>query len=136
MLGLGDKNKVDPTKLNVLVHSFQSAEALGLAQKIWETNSRNARVDAANYKELLRFVFSQPPCVVWLQRDQGRSDTFEMVLQWAGIGKEEGITEVYVMSAFAGATIGDDSRAVSLLKSILASPATVPASEQQQQPPA
>jgi hypothetical protein len=131
MLGFGDRQEhIDPTKLPIFVHSIQSAEAFGLAQKVWETNGRNVISDPANHKELMRFVFSQPTCIVWLQRDQGRSDTFELVLMWEAKEKEENVTEVYVIAALAGTTIGDDSRAKSLLSAILASPATVPVNQQ------
>jgi hypothetical protein len=136
MLGFGDKQEhIDPTKLPVFVHSIQSADAFMLAQKVWENNGRYVIADPTNRKELMRFVFSQPTCIVWLQRDQDRSDTFELVLMWEGKEKEENVTEVYVIAALAGQTIGDDSRAKSLLSAILASPAIVPVNQQQPQAP-
>ncbi|HYH74433.1 MAG TPA: hypothetical protein VD735_00570 [Candidatus Saccharimonadales bacterium] len=127
MLGFGDKGHVDPTKLPILVHAIRSSDAFAAAQKVWSTNARNLRVDAANHKELLRFVFNQPACVVWLQRDQGRTDAFELILLWDG--QKEDVTEVYVIEAASGAVIGDDKRAISLLNAILASPATVPVNQ-------
>lgn len=135
MLGFGDKQEhIDPTKLPIFVHSIQSAEAFSLAQNVWENNGRYVIADPTNRKELMRFVFSQPTCVVWLQRDQGRSDSFELVLMWEGKEKDENVTEVYVIAALAGQVVGDDSRVKSLLAAILASPAIVPVN--QQQPPA
>lgn len=133
MLGFGDKQEhIDPTKLPIFVHAIQSAEAFDLAQKVWENNSRYVVLDPSNRKELMRFVFSQPTCVVWLQRDQDRTDTFEMVLMWESKDKEENVTEVYILSALAGTAIGDDSRIKSLLSAILASPAIVPVNQQLQ----
>ncbi|MEK7153290.1 MAG: hypothetical protein AAB834_05045 [Patescibacteria group bacterium] len=137
MLGFGDKQThIDPTTLPIFVHSIQSAEAFSLAQKVWETNGRYVILDPANRKELMRFVFAQPTCVVWLQRDQGRSDSFELVLMWEGKEKEENVTEVYVIAALAGTTVGDDGRAKSLLSAILASPSIVPVNNNQQSMPA
>lgn len=129
MLGFGDKNHtVDPTKLPILVHAIQSSDAFAAAQKVWTTNQRNLRVDAANRKELLRFVFNQPACVVWLQRDQGRIDTYELILMWDG--KDEDVTEVYVIETATANPVGDDKRVVSLLNAILSTPATVPVNQQ------
>jgi hypothetical protein len=125
MLGFGDKtHQVDPTKLPILLHTVQNGEAFGLADKIWQTNSRNMLVDVPNRKELLRFVFANPACVAWLQRDQGRNDTYELILMWDN-KKTDDITEVYVLQNGAQA-VGDASRATSLLQAMLASPATVP----------
>lgn len=133
MLGFSDKHahSVDPTTLPIFVHSLQSAEAFGLAQKVWENNARYMMLDTPNHKELMRFVFSDPTCVVWLLRDQGRTDTFELILMWDAEGKKEDVTEVYVLAAAAGAPVGDDSRVNNLLSAILASPAIVPVNPNQ-----
>lgn len=132
MLGFGEKHShsVDPTTLPIFVHALQSTEAFDLAHKVWENNGRYVMLDAANKKELLRFVFNDPACVVWLERDQGRQDTFELVLLWdATEGKKEGVSEVYVISAQASGLVGDDARAKSLLSAILTSPAIVPVNQ-------
>jgi len=135
MLGFGDKHhSIDPTTLPIFVHALQSAEAFDLAQKVWENNGRYVILDQSNHKELLRFVFADPACVVWLERDQGRTDTFELILLWDSEGKKEDVTEVYVLSALAGVAIGDDSRVKSLLGAILASPSIVPVNANQSQP--
>jgi hypothetical protein len=129
MLGFGDKHghSVDPTTLPIFVHAVQSTDAFEQAQKVWGNNSRYVIQDATNRKELMRFVFSQPSCVVWLERDLGRADTFELILMWdAAPGGKEGVTEVYVITAAGDAPVGDDSRAKGLLSAILASPAIVP----------
>jgi hypothetical protein len=125
MLGFGDKgHQVDPTKLPILLHVVQSAEAFAVAEKIWQTNGRNMLLDAQNHKELLRFVFANPACVAWLQRDQGRTDTFELILMWDNKETDD-ITEVYVLGNNP-TPVGDASRAAGLLQAMLASPATVP----------
>lgn len=128
MLGFGEKrsHSVDPTTLPIFVHALQSADAFDLVQKVWENNLRYVMLDPANHKELMRFVFAQPPCVVWLQRDQGRTDTFELILIWDENGEKQDITEIYVISALAGVALGDDARAKSLLNAILTSPSIVP----------
>jgi hypothetical protein len=129
MLGFGDKHQhIDPTTLPIFVHALQNSEAFGLARKIWENNARYVMFDAGNNKDLLRFVFNDPACVVWLERDKGRTDTFELVMLWDATDKKENVSEVYVLSEQAAATIGDDARVKSLLSAILSSPAIVPVS--------
>lgn len=126
MFGSSDTgNHASPQfRLPVLVHSLQSGPAWDLAQKIWQANSRNVLQDAMNHKELLHFVFNNPTCAVWLQRDQGRTDTIELILIWQE--PVAGLTEVYVLTNRPSQPVGDDARIRSLLASILASPATVP----------
>lgn len=135
MLGFGDKHahSIDPTVLPVFVHALQSVEAFELAGKVWENNGRYLMADPANNKEMMRFTFSQPPCVAWLQRDKGRTDTFELILLWdiTEVNKEP-ITEVYTISALAGQPVGDDTRAKDLLSAILTSPSIVAVGEQKQ----
>jgi hypothetical protein len=127
MLGFGDKNQaIDPATVPVLLHVLHNTEAYMLADKIWQTNSRNLLLDATNHKEILRFVFTNPACVAWLQRDQGRTDTYELILQWTN-SSAPAITEVYVLGS--AEPTGDATRALGLLKAMLASPATVPVHE-------
>ena len=129
MFGKGESDKeVDTGRVPFLVHALRSGEAFALAEKVWQENHRYLRFDRQGNKELLRFVFSKPPCVVWLQRDKDRADTYELILVWEG--KDADITEVYVISnADATQKAGDDARAQSLLKAILSNPATVPAED-------
>lgn len=131
MLGFGDKhgNHVDPTKLPIFVHSLQNNDTLALTQKVWEANNRYLLLDPANKKELLRFVFADPACVIWLQRDQGRTDTYEFILLWDAVGDKEQITEVYVISAASSQPLGDVERVTSLLQTVLSSAATVPVNQ-------
>jgi hypothetical protein len=129
MLGFGEKKNqsIDPAILPIFVHSLQTSEAFELADKVWTANGRYIMLDPGNRKELIRFVFSDPPCVVWLGRDQGRTDTFELVLMWDAAGDKQDVTEVYVIAAQQGDTkVGDDARAKSLLSAVLTSPSIVP----------
>jgi hypothetical protein len=129
MLGFGEKhgNGLDPTTLPIFVHALQSKEAFDLAGKVWENNGRYVMLDNGNRKELLRFVFNDPPCVVWLGRDQGRQDTYELILLWGENGdKKQTVTEVYILTAQSAAPVGDDARVKSLLSAILTSPSIVP----------
>lgn len=123
MFGLSHQDP-DDGKLPIFVHSIQSAEAFALAQKVWQVNGQVQRVDPENNKEFERFVFPNPACVVWLQRDRGRDDCFELIVIWDK--KEIGVTEIYSIEN-AEQTKGDDSRAKQLLEKMLITPATVPA---------
>lgn len=141
MLGFSDKHSrpVDPTTLPIFVHALQSAEAFGLAQKVWDNNNRNVLLDTNNHKELLRFVFNEPACVVWLERDEGRQNVFELVLLWeANDAKKAAVSEVYVIMSAAEVAnqAGDDTRAKSLLSAILSSPAIVPVNQNKPAAPA
>jgi hypothetical protein len=139
MLGFGEKHthSVDPTTLPIFVHALQSTEAFDLARKVWDNNGRYVMLDAPNRKELLRFVFNDPACVVWLEHDQDRQDAFELVLLWDNTtGKKEGVSEVYTISTQAAGPIGDDARAKSLLSAILTSPAIVPVNQNKPAAPA
>jgi len=118
----------DPNSLPIFVHAIQSADAFALVEKVWQTNAHAVLIDPVNHKEFMRFTFAQPPCVVWLQRDQGRTDTFELILMWDV--KTEELTEVYVISALAGVSVGDDTRAKDLLNAILTMPSVVPVEKQ------
>lgn len=133
MLGFGEKHaqSVDPTTLPIFVHALQSKEAFNLAMQVWGNNGRYVMADKGNQKEMLRFVFTNPACVVWLERDQGRQDTFELVLLWDNTdANKENVSEVYVISAQTATPVGDDTRAKGLLSAIMASPAIVPVSNQ------
>jgi len=129
MLGFGEKHGhgIDPTTLPIFVHALQSKEAFDLAGKVWDNNGRYVMLDTGNRKELLRFVFNDPACVVWLGRDQGRQDTYELILIWGeSDDKKPGVSEVYLLTPQTAAPVGDDARAKSLLSAILTSPSIVP----------
>ncbi|HJQ08343.1 MAG TPA: hypothetical protein VJ836_02555 [Candidatus Saccharimonadales bacterium] len=121
MFGLTKKLTTD--KLPIFVHAIESVETFLLAQKVWQANTRAMRVDPANRKELLHFTFPRPACTVWLLRDQGRDDCFELIMMWQD---KEHLSEVYVIAPSHARRVGDDSRAKQLLNAILSSPSTVP----------
>ncbi|MBX6334038.1 hypothetical protein IRY61_01695 [Candidatus Saccharibacteria bacterium] len=119
MFGIGKSSGTTSDKLNVLVRTVVSDQAFGLAQKIWNENFRSAYTDEQTRKEILRFGYANPKCVVWLQRDQGRADAFELVVLWL----DNQINEVFALTR--GQTSGDEQRALALLNSMLATPSVV-----------
>jgi hypothetical protein len=120
MFGL---TKKDPSsdKLNVRVHVNANAEAFNLATKIWNENLRTLRFDQATRKEFLHFGYANPKCVVWLQRDKGRVDVFELVVRW----ETDKTYEVFVISDPAPKPTGDATRANALLNSMLTTPSII-----------
>ncbi|HEX7963348.1 MAG TPA: hypothetical protein VF466_02035 [Candidatus Saccharimonadales bacterium] len=107
-------------KLSVQVHVVGSAEAFGLCEKIWAENQRTLRQDPATRKEFLHFAYANPKCVVWLQRDPGRHQLYELVVHWAA----DDMYEVYVVLNTPQPD-GDDTRAKQLLNSVLSTPSIV-----------
>jgi hypothetical protein len=121
MFGL---SKRDPQsdKLTVQVHAIGSAEAYQLAAKIWNENVRTLHADAHGHKDFLHFAYANPKCVVWLQRDQNRTEPFELIVRW----EANKTHEVFVISsAPANQPTGNDQRAKALLTSILTTPSIV-----------
>jgi hypothetical protein len=123
MFGHSDKKQQTGREdiLTVQVHAINSIAVFGMAQKIWNENARNLRRDTVSGKELLHFSYANPRCVVWLQRDGGRTDTFELIVRW----EENGMHEVYVVSALQP-EVGNSKRAQELLHSVLTVPSIVP----------
>ena len=107
-------------KLSVQVHVVASEEAYGLAQRIWDANLRTLRVDQSTHKEFLHFGYTNPKCVVWLQRDQNRNNPFELVVRW-----DNGLHEVCVISDSRTGASGDDARPKAILTSMLTTPSVV-----------
>jgi len=124
MFGL-HKQPTQQDKLAVLVHAVTSNEAFKMVQKIWAENARSLQGDNAAHKEILHFAYATPKCTVWLQRDMGRTDTFELIIRW----EEQGEHEVYVLTSGA-ATTGNDQRLIELLHQILTLPSIVPSINQ------
>lgn len=122
MFGLGHKEERSD-KLSVQVHAVSGDEMFRLAQKLWDENARYVRVDDPSGKEYLHFAYQNPSCVVWYQRDRGRTDVFEIILRW----ESSKMYEVYVLSA--GQPAGDGQRAKALLDSMLTTPSVVPSTE-------
>jgi hypothetical protein len=114
-------------KLTVQVHAVGSAEAYQMVAKIWNENVRTLHVDQQTCKEFLHFGYNQPNCVVWLQRDQNRSNPFELIVRW----EEDKTHEVFVISnAPPGQASGNDQRVKALLNSMLTTPSIVLSNQQ------
>ncbi|HSX36398.1 MAG TPA: hypothetical protein VLH84_05700 [Patescibacteria group bacterium] len=124
MFGHSNNNRKQDD-LNVQVHTAVSTHCFGMAQKIWGENMRSLKVDEGLGKEMLHFAYASPRCMVWLERDHGRTDAFELIVRW----QENGVYEVYTIvrgdSEGANATHG---RLQALLHSILTVPSIVPTS--------
>jgi ATP-dependent Clp protease adapter protein ClpS len=121
MFGLKNKHP-DADKLTVQVHVVGSAEVFNLAQKIWSENQRTLRSDPATGKEFLHFAYANPKCVVWLQRDAGRHQLFELVVHWEN--DSNNMHEVFVVLNTPQPD-GDVNRAKQLLNSVLSTPSIV-----------
>src|SRR3981189_1500666 len=106
MFGIG-KKEPGSDQLSVQVHVVASAEAYGLAQKIWNENVRTLHLDQRTGKEFLHFGYNNPKCVIWLQRDQNRNNPFELIVRW----EEEKNHEVCIISNTGGESSGDATRA-------------------------
>lgn len=119
MFGLGDKKSDNTDKLTVQVHVVVGEDVFKMAQKIWDENARSLRLDEHTRKEFQHFAYANPKCVAWLQRDQGRADTFELVIRW----EAEKTHEVFVVTN--GQPSGNTERAKALLNSMLTTPSIV-----------
>lgn len=113
--------KKDPGNdtLNIQVHVAASDEAFKLAQKIWDENARTLHLDTYSGKEFLHFAYANPKCVVWMQRDQGRSGIFELVVRW----ERDKTHEVFVLTG--GQSAGAIPRITAILNSMLTTPSVV-----------
>lgn len=118
MLGLGKKDSAGD-KLSVQVYAVAGDEAFKLAQKLWDENARTVRVEEHIRKEFLHFAYANPECVIWFQRDQGRTGTFELIVRW----EADKTYEVFVLTA--GQPAGNLERARAVLNSMLTTPSVV-----------
>jgi hypothetical protein len=121
MFGLSSK-KEDSDQLTVQVHAVASSAAFDATQKVWGENMRALQVNEATNKEIMHFGYASPPCVVWLQRDRGRTDVFELIVRW----EDDRVHEVYVISRGTQQPGAGDQRLQDLLHSILTVPSIVP----------
>lgn len=119
---MGNK-QADSDRLSVQVHAVVGDEAFKLATKIWDENIRTVHFDERSHKEFLRFAYANPKCVVWLQHDQGRVDTLELVVRW----EADKTHEVFVLTR--GQQVGDQERALAVLNSMLTTPSVVLSSD-------
>ena len=119
MFGLGDKKSENSDKLTVQVHAVVGDEVFKMAQKIWYENARSARLDQSTQKEFLHFGYANPKCVVWLQRDRGRTGILELIVRW----EADKTHEVYILTN--GQPSGSLERAKALLNSMLTTPSVI-----------
>ncbi len=119
MFGMGKKLQSSSDKLTVQVHVVASDDAFGLAQKLWDENARTLRTDQAIGKEFLHFGYANPKSVVWMQRDRGRTDTFELIVRW----EADKIHEVLVLTK--GGPAGNVERSKAIINSMLTTPSVV-----------
>lgn len=122
MFGLERKNS-NNDELPVFVHVVTSAAAMQKAQRLWDENSRLRYLDKTNHKELIRFTYAKPSVSAWLQRGEGTSGLFELVLHW----KDSDSTEVFIITPQNGAA--DDLRLQEVLQAMMVTPSVVPAGQ-------
>jgi len=121
MFGISKKDAASD-QLTVQVHVISSAEAYNMVQNLWNENIRTLHLDAGSGKEFLHFAYVQARCVVWLQRDRGRTEPYELVVRW----DTNKMHEVFIISNAVSGPVGDDKRAKALLNSMLTTPSVVP----------
>jgi len=127
MLGFGQSRKPEQRtdRLPVLVEVIQNQEIFALAQKVWNLNNRYVRKGAANKKEFLRFGLVDAKQAVWLERDEGRHDAFELILTWWE--NETQFADIYALVPAPGAgQSGDPTYPKQVLDALLSAPATLP----------
>ena len=132
MLGFSQNRKPQQQtdRLPVLVEVIQKRETFEQAQKVWNLNSRYVRRGAANHKEFLRFGLVGSKQAVWLERDAGRHDAFELILTWWEDGTQ--FADIYAIIPAPGAgSSGDDQYAKQVLNALLSAPATLPVDKQE-----
>lgn len=122
MFGTGEKSDISD-QLPVAVHVVRSAGAFASAQKLWGVNARTVYQDQASGKEVLHFELLNPKTIIWLQRDNGRTDEFEVVMAWKDNAAL--IAEVFVLLP-GPEPAGDDGFLKQVFGALLANPATVP----------
>ena len=123
MFGLGSKQD-DSEPLSVQVHAVVGDEVLKLATKIWDENIRTVHLDPGTHKEFLRFGYENPKCVVWLQHDQNRVDTLELIVRWEADKRHE----VFVITG-GRQPAGEQERAKAVLNGMLTTAAVVLSSD-------
>jgi hypothetical protein len=130
MLGFG-QGKHNKDSLPVLVQVIQDAETFNLVSRVWSANSPNVRIVQENRKEFLHFKLIETKQAIWLERDQSRKDSFEIILSW----EEKGIRyyDVYaIVPSPAGISSGDTSYVKQVLNALMSTPATLPVDDQAQ----
>lgn len=129
MFGLSNNRKDLDDKLPVLVAVVQNSDTFAMAQKLWQENTRAVRVEPTIRKEFLRFGLVQAGQAVWFERDQGREDSFELILSWHENGTR--FADVYVVTPSNNlGPSGDAAYVNKVLDALLTTPATLPIDKQ------
>lgn len=129
MFGIGSNRKDVDDKLPVLVQVVQNNETFAMAKKLWAENTRVVRIEPATRKEFLRFGLVQAGQAVWFERDQGREDSFELILTWHEDGTR--FADVYVVTPSKDlGSSGDAAYVNKVLDALLTTPATLPIDKQ------
>jgi len=130
MLGFGSNRKQQDDHLPVLVQVIQDNSAFTLAQKVWQENLRAVRVEPTTHKEFLRFGLVKQGQAVWFERDQGREDSFELILTWHAEGDR--FADIYVITpSNVQGSSGDVAYIGKVFEALLTTPATLPVDKSQ-----
>lgn len=97
-----------------------------MAGKLWSVNVRAVFADPQSRKEVLHFAIVNPRTVMWLQRDTGRQDAFELIISWEEDRRL--LTDIYVVLP-GPEKVGDDDYPRKVLEGLLTTPATVPVNQ-------
>jgi hypothetical protein len=116
-------HKRSDDSLPVAVHVVRSAEAFEAAQKLWDVNARTLYHDQQSGKEVLHFRLANPNTVIWIERDAGRTDVFELVMSW--IESKRSVADVFVVLP-GPEKVGDDTFARQVFEALRTTPTTVP----------
>ncbi len=131
MLGFGSNHKQEDDHLPVLVQVIQDGTSFTLAQKVWQENLRAVRIDPMTHKEFLRFGLVKQGQAVWFERDQGRGDSFELILSWSAEGGNR-FADIYVITpSNVQGSSGDVAYIGKVLEALLTTPATLPVDKSQ-----
>ena len=129
MFGLGSNRKDADDKLPIMVQVVQNNETFAMAKKLWAENTRVVRIQPTSRKEFLRFGLVQAGQAVWFERDQGREDSFELILTWHEDGTR--FADVYVVTPSKEfGSSGDAAYVNKVLDALLTTPATLPIDKQ------
>jgi len=109
--------------LPVTVHAIRSTEAFTAAQKLWNVNIRNVFADDQSKKEVLHFSLVTPRTVMWVQRDAGRTDEFELIISWQE--NKAVLTDIHIILP-GPEKAGDDTYVRQVLEGLLTTASTVP----------
>jgi hypothetical protein len=129
MFGIGSNRKDVDDKLPVMVQVVQNNDSFAMAKKLWQENTRAVRIEPTTRKEFLRFGLVQAGQAVWFERDQGREDSFELILTWHEDGTR--FADVYVVTPSKDfGSSGDAAYVNKVLDALLTTPATLPIDKQ------